>query len=53
MQNASGMAVRVHVEKAVSAEERTSAWNSQESVEKTWKNAASQGRAGRRRKISS
>ena len=56
----SGMAVRLHAEKAVSAEEmqewqvlmesvrrktgrlqRTSAWNEQEIVEKTWNNATS------------
>ena len=55
------MAVRVHSEKAVSADEeqqwyqkcgrksgrleRTSAWKGQDAVEKTWKNAALQGRA--------
>ena len=62
MVDASGMAVRLHAEKAVSEEEeqewqvrmesvgrksgrleRTAAWNGRETVEKTWKSAASQG----------
>ena len=68
MAGASGMAARVHAEKAVSAEEeqewqvrmesvghksgrfeRASGWKGQETVEKAWKNAALQGRDGRRR----